>query len=256
MFWIATAFLAAGLFLAPAIGGHEPRFQRLGVNVLFGALLVVVAGSLAGEYLAIHQKLALEWSFWFGHQGYEYVDLGRVWQIALFAGLAIWLTLMLRALWPALVAEDRDAIARLDVHVRERRRRADVRRGLLHHGAKTHLTVMEYWRWWVVHLWVEGFFEVFATAALSLIFARHGARQGLARRRARSSARARCSSSPAFPGTFHHLYFSGTPTSIMAVGASFSALEVIPLVLIGLEACQTLPAAARGAVDARGTAGR
>jgi nitric oxide reductase subunit B len=40
--------------------------------------------------------------------------------------------------------------------------------------AKTHLTVMEYWRWWVVHLWVEGFFEVFATAALSLIFARMG----------------------------------------------------------------------------------
>ena len=41
------------------------------------------------------------------------------------------------------------------------------------------------------------------------------------------------------PGTFHHLYFSGTPTSIMAIGASFSALEVVPLVLIGLEAFQT-----------------
>jgi nitric oxide reductase subunit B len=41
------------------------------------------------------------------------------------------------------------------------------------------------------------------------------------------------------PGTFHHLYWSGTPTPIMAVGASFSALEVVPLVLIGLEAFQT-----------------
>jgi nitric oxide reductase subunit B len=41
------------------------------------------------------------------------------------------------------------------------------------------------------------------------------------------------------PGTFHHLYFSGTPTSIMAIGASFSALEVMPLVLIGLEAYRT-----------------
>ena len=100
VFWIATAFLAAGLFLAPVIGGHEPKFQRLGVNVLFGALLVVVAGSLTGEYLAIHQVLPLDLSFWFGHQGYEYVDLGRVWQIALFVGLILWLVLMLRAILP------------------------------------------------------------------------------------------------------------------------------------------------------------
>ncbi len=96
MFWIATAFLAAGLFLAPIVGGREPRFQRLGVNILFGALLVVVVGSLAGEYFAIHQRLGLNQSFWFGHQGYEYVELGRFWQIALFSGLIIWLALMLR----------------------------------------------------------------------------------------------------------------------------------------------------------------
>jgi nitric oxide reductase large subunit len=91
--------------IAPIIGGREPRFQRLGVNVLFGALLLV-AGSLAGEYFAIHQKLDLDLSFWFGHQGYEYVDLGRVWQIALFVGLALWLVLMLRALWPAIQRRD------------------------------------------------------------------------------------------------------------------------------------------------------
>jgi nitric oxide reductase subunit B len=237
MFWIATAFLAAGLFIAPAIGGREPRFQRLGVNLLFGALLVVVTGSLAGEYLAIHQKLALEWSFWFGHQGYEYVELGRVWQIALFAGLAIWLTLMLRALWPALSQQtDTRSLVWMFTF-------ASVAVGLMYGAgffitAKTHLTVMEYWRWWVVHLWVEGFFEVFATAALSLIFAR----MGLVR--AGHAGAAVIASSALFlfagiPGTFHHLYFSGTPTSIMAVGATFSALEVVPLVLIGFEAFHT-----------------
>jgi len=106
VFWIATAFLAAGLFLGPIVGGREPRFQRLGVNVLFGALLVVVAGSLAGQYFAIHQRLPLGLSFWLGTQGYEYVDLGRAWQIALFTGLVLWLGLMLRALWPALRRRD------------------------------------------------------------------------------------------------------------------------------------------------------
>ncbi len=237
MFWIATAFLAAGLFLAPVVGGREPRFQRLGVNVLFGALLVVVTGSLAGEWMAIQQRLPLEWSFWLGTQGYEYVDLGRVWQIGLFTGLVVWLLLMLRALKPAFAAVDgsRSLVWMFTF--------ASIAVGLMYAGgffitAKTHLTVMEYWRWWVVHLWVEGFFEVFATAAIAVIFARLGLVQ-------RSHAGAAVIASSALflfagiPGTFHHLYFSGTPTSIMAVGATFSALEVIPLVLIGLEAYQT-----------------
>jgi nitric oxide reductase subunit B len=237
MFWIATAFLAAGLLLAPVVGGREPRFQRLGVNVLFGALLVVVGGSLAGEWLAIQQRLPLEWSFWLGTQGYEYVDLGRVWQIGLFTGLVVWLALMLRALRPAFSARDgsRSLVWMFTF--------ASVAVGLMYGGgffitAKAHLTVMEYWRWWVVHLWVEGFFEVFATAAIAVIFARLGLVE-------RSHAGAAVIASSALflfagiPGTFHHLYFAGTPTSIMAVGASFSALEVIPLVLIGLEAWQT-----------------
>jgi nitric oxide reductase subunit B len=251
MFWIATAFLAAGLFLAPVVGGREPRFQRLGVNLLFGALLVVVAGSLGGEALAIHQKLGLDASFWLGTQGYEYVDLGRAWQIALFAGLVIWLVLMVRGIRPAL-----QRVALPGAGSREPKADQDSSRtlvwmftfasaavGLMYAGgffigARTHLTVMEYWRWWVVHLWVEGFFEVFATAAIALIFARLGLVQ------AAHAGGAVIASSALFlfagiPGTFHHLYFAGTPTSILAVGASFSAMEVIPLVLIGLEAYQT-----------------
>jgi nitric oxide reductase subunit B len=102
VFWIATAFLAAGLYLSPAVGGREPRFQRFGVNVLFTALVAVVGGSLAGEWLSIQQVFELDTGFWLGHQGYEYVDLGRFWQILLFVGLILWLVLMLRGLWPAL----------------------------------------------------------------------------------------------------------------------------------------------------------
>lgn len=237
VFWIATAFLAAGLFLAPLVGGREPRFQRLGVNVLFGALLLVVGGSLAGQYLSIHQKLGLDAGFWFGHQGYEYVDLGRAWQIALFTGLVLWLVLMLRGIWPALRRRD-DHRTLVWMFTG-----ASAAIGLMYGAgffisARTHLSVMEYWRWWVVHLWVEGFFEVFATAALAFIFAR----LGLVRPKAAGAAVVLSSALFLFagiPGTFHHLYFSGTPTSILAIGASFSALEVVPLVLIGLEAFHT-----------------
>lgn len=238
MFWIATAFLAAGLFLAPIIGGREPRFQRLGVNVLFGALLCVVAGSFSGEWLGVMQSLDLKYNFWFGHQGYEYVDLGRFWQILLFTGLVIWLTLVLRGIWPAFKKKDDTRQLVLIFTF------AAAAIGLFYasgffYGAKTHISVMEYWRWWVIHLWVEGFFEVFATIAIATIFCQLGLV------RANSASRAVLFSSCIFllsgiPGTFHHLYFSGTPFSVLAIGASFSALEVVPLILIGLEARETL----------------
>ncbi len=237
LFWIATAFLGAGLFLAPIIGGREPKFQKLGVNVLFGALLVVVAGSLAGEWFAIQQKFSLNASFWFGHQGYEYVDLGRFWQILFIVGVVLWLVLMLRGMWPALIAKTTSRSLVLLFTG------ATVAIGLFYTaalliGARTHLTIAEYWRWWVVHLWVEGFFEVFATAAIAFLFAKLGLIKY------RSATRASLFSTSIFlvsgiPGTAHHLYFCGTPISAMAVGASFSALEVVPLVLIGFEAWET-----------------
>ncbi|TCO77352.1 nitric oxide reductase NorZ apoprotein [Plasticicumulans lactativorans] len=235
LFWIATGFLAAGLFLAPLInGGRDPRYQKLGVDVLFWALVVVVVGSFVGNYLAIAQVMPANLNFWLGHQGYEYVDLGRLWQIGKFAGIAFWLLLMLRGIVPALRAPagDRNLLALLAASV--------VAIGLFYgagffYGERTHLSVMEYWRWWVVHLWVEGFFEVFATTALAFIFSTLGlVSRPLAT--AASLASASLFMLGGIPGTFHHLYFAGTTTPVMAVGASFSALEVVPLIVLGHEA--------------------
>src|SRR5690606_16297463 len=102
-------------------------------------------------------------------------------------------------------------------------------------GERTHISVMEYWRWWVVHLWVEGFFEVFATTALAFLFSN----MGLVSKRGASIAALASASLfmlGGVPGTLHHLYFAGTTTPILAIGASFSALEVVPLVVLGHEA--------------------
>ncbi|EKZ97929.1 nitric oxide reductase large subunit [Cupriavidus sp. HMR-1] len=235
LFWIATGFLAAGLFLAPLInGGKDPKYQKLGVDILFWALVVVVVGSFAGNYLAIAQKMPPNLNFWLGHQGYEYVDLGRLWQIGKFAGIVIWLVLMMRGIAPALRARggDKNLLALLTSSV--------VAIGLfygagLFYGERTSLSVMEYWRWWVVHLWVEGFFEVFATTALAFIFSTLGL---VSRPMATTASLASASlfMLGGIPGTFHHLYFAGTTTPVMAVGASFSALEVVPLIVLGHEA--------------------
>ncbi|QCF27579.1 nitric-oxide reductase large subunit [Hydrocarboniclastica marina] len=234
MFWIATGFLAAGLFLAPIInGGKDPKYQKLGVDILFWALVVVCVGSFIGNYLAIAQVMPEHLSFWLGHQGYEFVDLGRLWQIGKFVGIVFWLVLMLRGMVPALRQPgDRHLLALLTASV--------IAIGLFYgagffYGERTHISVMEYWRWWIVHLWVEGFFEVFATTALAFIFCS----MGLVSRTIATSASLASASLfmlGGVPGTFHHLYFSGTTTPVMAVGAAFSALEVVPLVVLGYEA--------------------
>lgn len=241
--WIAVAWLATGLYIAPAISGHEPKYQRFGVNFLFGCLLIIVVGSFAGQWLAVMQKLGLENNFWFGHQGWEYADMGRFWQWFLFVGLIVWLTLVGRSLWPVLTGknqtqqnvESKSIVGLLFL--------STVCIGLFFGAAlmwneHTHISEVEYWRWWLVHLWVEGFFEVFATAVMALIFTRLGLI------RISTATVGVLFATIVFMaggvlGTLHHLYFIGTPTSVVALGASFSALEVAPLAYIGFEAYHT-----------------
>jgi len=233
IFWIATSWLATGLYLAPAVSGKEPKFQALGVNFLFLALLVIVVGSLIGQWYGVMQRLGLVTNFWLGHQGYEYVDLGRFWQLFLFTGLIIWLVLMVRGLMPALKAKSENRSLLTMFLISSIAIAAFYGAGLMW-GRQTHLAVAEYWRWWVVHLWVEGFFEVFATVAVAFLFVRMGLI------RVSTATSSVLFSTIVFLaggilGTFHHLYFTGTPTAVLALGATFSALEVVPLVMIGFE---------------------
>jgi len=235
IFWIATAWLATGLYIGPAVSGVEPKLQRVGVNVLFGALLFVVVGSLAGEWLSVKQMLGsgLAW-FYLGHSGYEYIDLGRLWQIALLIGLFLWLLLMVRAIVPAL-REESEQRPLLTLFLISTVAIAAFYSAALGYGRQTNLAVVEYWRWWVVHLWVEGFFEVFATVVVAFLFAR------LKLVGMRTAAEASVLSATIFLsggiiGTLHHLYFSGTPTVVLALGSVFSALEVVPLLFVGFEA--------------------
>ncbi|WP_298728388.1 nitric-oxide reductase large subunit [uncultured Ferrovibrio sp.] len=232
--WIAVAWLGTGLYIAPAISGYEPPFQRLGVNFLWVCLLIIVVGSFAGQWMAVMQTLGLENNFWLGHQGWEYADMGRFWQVFLFIGLMLWLFLVGRALWPTLMqkSEARSIVGLLFL--------STVAIGLffgaaLMWGEHTHISMVEYWRWWLVHLWVEGFFEVFATAVIAFLFTRLGLLK------VTTASVAVLFATIVFMGggvlgTLHHLYFAGSPTPVLALGASFSALEVVPLAYIGFEA--------------------
>ncbi len=238
IFWIATAWLASGLYIGPAVSGIEPKFQKLGVNVLFGALLVVVLGSMAGEWFSVMNKMSGQYWFLFGHSGYEYIDLGRFFQIALFIGLVLWLILMVRAIKPAL-KNNPDQKDILTLFLISSVAIAAFYAAALMYGKHTNLAIAEYWRWWVVHLWVEGFFEVFATVVIAFLFSR------LQLISIRTTTRTTILASTIFLsggiiGTLHHLYFSGTPMIALALGSVFSALEVVPLIFVGFEAWENI----------------
>jgi nitric oxide reductase subunit B len=234
VFWIAIAWLGTGLYVAPLIGGRDPKLQTAAINFLFVSLLIITVGAFAGQWAAINRMIAnLTTNFWFGHQGYEYVDLGRFWQIYLFVGLLLWTALVLRGLWPSFKHEQGRSLTFLVVI-------STVSIGLLFgaglmYGQRTHISIMEYWRWWVVHLWVEGVFEVFATAIVSALFVR----MGLVRASVATTSVLLATIiflGGGVLGTFHHLYWSGTPISVIALGSVFSALEVVPLMVVGFEA--------------------
>jgi len=232
--WIATAWLATGLYIAPAISGVEPKFQKLGVNVLFYALLFIVVGSTAFGWIGSIKHLGNTFSFWIGNQGLAYTTMGRVWQILLFIGLLFWVLLLGRGLWPAL-KKPSDSRALIAMVFLSALCIGAFYSTSLAWGPHTHYSMIEYWRWWLVHLWVEGFFEVFATAVIALLFTRLGLI------RASTANTAIILETIVFLfggilGTLHHLYFTGTPTFVIAIGAMFSALEVVPLAMIGVEA--------------------
>jgi nitric oxide reductase subunit B len=236
--WIATAWLATGLYISPLLSGHEPKLQKLGVDVLFYALLFIVVGSTACGWLGTLQHRGVDFSFWIGNQGLAYTSMGRVWQILLFVGLLFWLVLMGRALMPALRNRETNGRGLIGMVFLSAACIGAFYSTSLAWGQHTHYSMIEYWRWWLVHLWVEGFFEVFATAVIALIFSRLGLI------RIETANRAIVLETIVFLfggilGTLHHLYFTGASTAVIAVGAVFSAFEVVPLALIGLEGWQT-----------------
>ncbi len=240
LFWTAAAFLAAGIFLTPFISGREPRRQHVLAYILLGAVAVVVFGSMAAEALSIH---GVSWAKGplFAQQ-WEYLDLPFVFQCLLVAGLFIWIAIIYRGIRSRLKRESRGNMPWL-FFFSALAIPAFYAVGLL---ARTDTTfsVAEFWRFWVVHLWVEDFLELFTTVMVAYIFVM----LGVVREKIALGViflDVILYSAGGVIGTMHHLYFSGTPVEHMALGAFFSAAEVIPLTFLTVEAWSFLQLGSR-----------
>lgn len=229
IFWISVSWMGMTLFVSPRVGGKEPVGQGLLVDVLFVAVLIVAVGSLTGEVLGIKGLLGKAW-FWLGHQGWEYLELGRLWQILLLVGLIIWIGLVIRALkdhfksgadkWglPNFLAYSGVAVVGFFCF------------GLFY-DSQSHLTIADFWRWWVVHTWVEGAFEFFAAAAIVFVLVNLGLVELKAGLRTVYFT-VGLALSAGIIGVGHHYYWNGTPSFWLALGSTISALEVVPIALL------------------------
>ena len=243
VFWIATSWVGMTLFVSPRVGGKEPKGQGFLVDFLFIAVVIVVVGSLTGEVLGIKGMINDLW-FWLGHQGWEYLELGRLWQILLLVGLVLWLLLVLRSLKSHFTKDgERWGLPHFLTYS-----------GLavvgffcfgLFYGPNTHITIADFWRWWVVHTWVEGAFEFFAAAAivfvmvnLKLVDLKAGLRTVYFTVALALAA--------GIIGVGHHYYWFGEPSFWLALGSTISALEPVPIALLLAEVWHSQRALRKG----------
>jgi nitric oxide reductase subunit B len=230
--WIATAYVGGGLFMASALGGYEPKGQVKAINILFVALVVIVFGSLAGEYLGVKQLMGKLW-FWFGNQGWEYLELGRGWQVLLAIGLVFWAILLVRGTGPARKDPQQKEITWLFLL-------AAFAIPIFYlpaffFSSASRFTVVDTWRFWIIHLWVEGFFELFVTIIVAVMFFK----LGMVSRKTATRViylDAVLFLGSGIIGTGHHWYWTGQSNISMALSATFSAMEVVPLILLTLDA--------------------
>ena len=232
IFWIATAWLAAGMFMAPMLSKHEPKGQHWLVKILFVAILIVAVGSIGGEWLGIKNMLGNLW-FWFGHQGWEYLELGRFWQALLTIGMVLWAFIVFRSISPLLKGKDHGSLPYMLLY--------GVMAiplffsfGMMYHPG-TNFAIADFWRWWVVHLWVEGIFELYTTIIVAYFFFSLGM---VSEKSALSVIYVDIMLylGSGIVGIGHHYYWTAQPAINMALGSMISALEVVPLTLLTMEA--------------------
>lgn len=232
LYWISTCWIASSIFILPILAKKEVKGQLLLINILFVMLFVLVAGSLTGMVLGPLGYLGEGWHF-FGHQGWEFVDFGRVFQILLMLIFVLWGVVVYRGVRPAFVKG-------LPWNLPNWIMYSVVGIPLLFISGfvarpETNFVIADFWRWMVIHMWVEAFFEVFVTVIVSYLMVL----MGLVSRNA--AIRVIYFATLLFLGTgllgiSHNFYWNAKPVATMALGSVFSTLQFVPLILLTVEA--------------------
>ena len=228
--WVAVGWLVGGLLIAPWVANKDHKFPWL-IDVLWVTLLVVAVGAITGLYMGATGQMRDVW-FWFGNEGRELINLGRFWDIGLVVGLVFWFLLIITLIkksatnnplvgtiiWSAF------AIATLYIA------------GMMPiHKVMPNFTVDDYYRWWVIHLWVELTFELFAAGTIAFMTVSLGLISQKTAEKVMFFELFLIMMSGTL-GVGHHYFWQGLDEYWIAIGGIFSALEPLPLALMIIEA--------------------
>lgn len=230
--WISACWIGASFFMMSLVSPQQPKKQVTLINSIFWLTFLLVAGSFAGIFLGPKGIIGKNW-YWLGHQGWEYAELGKLWQIVLGMVFIIWAITLYRGVKPVMKLKQPWALPNWLVY-------ATCSIILLLISGfiatpKTNFVIADFWRWMVVHMWAEAFFEVFTTVLIGYFMVVMGLVSRQAATRVIYLATLLFLGSGLL-GISHNFYWNAKPVGTMALGAVFSTLQVIPLVLLTLEA--------------------
>lgn len=232
LFWISACWVGISFFILPLLAKSEPKGQLFLINLLFGIFFVMVGGSFVGIFMGPTGMLG-DYSRWLGHQGWEFVELGRLYQYFLLAIFALWAVIVYRGvkntLRPGMPWGLPNWLVYSIVCILLLLLSGFVAR------PETNFVIADFWRWMVVHMWVEAFFEVFTTIIVGYMMVM----MGLVNRQAVVKVvyiAALLFLGSGLLGISHNFYWNAKPVGTLALGSVFSTLQVVPLILLTLEA--------------------
>ncbi len=243
--WIALSWISAAIFMSPIISKKEAKGQGFLVDVLFWVTLFIVIGAIIGNYLGIMGYVNPVW-FWIGNQGLSYLQLGRLWQILFCIGLFLWSFIVFRGMWPTWNEVKNATVQFWTGHIRLEHLfwASTFNIAILYcfgmiplTGIEKSFTITDFWRWWVVHLWVEQSFEFFAACATAYLLMGTGLVSRTLAERAMYFETILVFLGGVI-GTGHHWYWTGSPDIWVPLGSMFSFIEVLPLVLLIIDAIE------------------
>jgi nitric oxide reductase subunit B len=232
LLWISACWIGASFFMMSLVSPKQPKIQVKLINIIFWLTFLLVAGSFAGIFLGPKGIIGKNW-YWFGNQGWEYVELGKVWQFILGIVFIFWAITLYRGIKPVMKMKQPWALPNWLVYATFSIIFLMVSGFIA--TPKTNFVIADFWRWMVVHMWAEAFFEVFTTVLIGYFMVLMGLVSKQATIRVIYLATLLFLGSGLL-GISHNFYWNGKPVFTMALGSVFSTLQVVPLVLLTLEA--------------------
>lgn len=208
--WLLTGFMGSAYYIIPEESGRELIFPKL-AYVQLGALVTVGVTAIIGFHF----------NWW---EGRKFLEIPRPLDYLVVVDVLLFIFLIGGTIWKG--------------------RRYSTTSMVLFFGLLTAAllylpgmintdsqTMDSYWRWWVVHLWVEGVWELIMGAILSFLLIKlTGVDREIIEKWLYIIVGFTFLSG--ILGTGHHYYFIGTPKYWLWIGGVFSALE--PVAFLGM----------------------